>query len=275
MEKGYVYKIISPNGRIYIGKTFRLKKRIEAYKGLWCHKQKILYKSLLKYGWSAHTFDIIYEGKCDENTLCDLERQYIIEYNSFISYNELGMNLTLGGEGSLGLIHSEETKNKISNTKKLATRTDKEKEASEKRKGTKLKKTEDWIKNNSESIKKPILQYSLEGKFIKEWKSAKDVELELGFSRKNISSNICGKTYTAYDYIWVLVGKEHTISDILIKINKKMSNKPRKVIDINTGKIYKSVTLAAKVFGLSRSALSNKLIGKVKNNTTLRFEKER
>jgi group I intron endonuclease len=273
MEKGYVYKIMSPNGRVYIGKTFRLKKRLEAYKGVWCYNQKILYNSLLKYGWSAHTFDIIYEGNCDENTLCDLERQYIIEYNSFIGYNELGMNLTLGGEGSLGHIHSEDTKNKISNTKKLATRTDKEKIASEKRKGVKLNKTEDWIIKNTESIKKPILQYSLEGKFIKEWKSAKDVELELGFCRKNISSNLRGITYTAYDYIWIRVGEEHSINDIIGKINKKMSNKPRKVIDIDTGKIYKNVTLAAKVFGLSQSALSAKLLGKVKNNTTLRYEK--
>ena len=74
--------------------------------------------------------------------------------------------------------------------------------AIEKLKGRKVEKTEEWVKNNAESIKKPIFQYDLEGNFIKEWKSAKDVELEIGLSRKNISANLRNKTKHAYGYIW-------------------------------------------------------------------------
>jgi hypothetical protein len=74
--------------------------------------------------------------------------------------------------------------------------------ACERLRGKKIIKSAEWIKNNSESIKKPILQYSLNDEFIKEWKSAKDVELELGLSRKNISVNLRGKTNHAYGYKW-------------------------------------------------------------------------
>ena len=43
---------------------------------------------------------------------------------------------------------------------------------------------------------------NLDNEFLKEWKSAKDVELELGLSRKNISANLRNKTKQAYGYKW-------------------------------------------------------------------------
>ena len=50
-----------------------------------------------------------------------------------------------------------------------------------------------------EKIKKPILQYDLEGNLVREWPSATDVG-------KEVKSNICnclkGKQKTAYNYIW-------------------------------------------------------------------------
>lgn len=49
---------------------------------------------------------------------------------------------------------------------------------------------------------KPILQYTLEGEFVREWESINQVERELGFSNQNISRCCCGKRKTAYDFIW-------------------------------------------------------------------------
>lgn len=49
---------------------------------------------------------------------------------------------------------------------------------------------------------KPILQYDLEGKFIKEWPSAKEVERQLGFASTNIAKCLKGKYKQAYGYIW-------------------------------------------------------------------------
>lgn len=48
--------------------------------------------------------------------------------------------------------------------------------------------------------------------------------------------------------------------------------KPNKrVIDIITGRIFESVTLASEYYEVSRSHLSNMLIGRVKNNSNLKF----
>lgn len=49
------------------------------------------------------------------------------------------------------------------------------------------------------SIKKPILQYDLDGNFIREWLSATDVGKEF---RKGISKCLTGRQKTAYGYIW-------------------------------------------------------------------------
>jgi group I intron endonuclease len=218
-----IYKIVSPSGRIYIGKTCNLKLRLDYYRRLKCKKQPLLYYSLLKYGLSGHSFDVIYEGEHSLKEINELEINFINQYNSFHGNNEKGMNLTLGGDGGFGVIyseerkqkirdanknrnykpHSEETKKLISVNRKKTGKTLAHQKAIDKLKGKKLEKTEKWIKNNAESIKKPIIQFDLDGSFIREWKSAKDVELELGFCRKNISANLRNKTKHAYGYKWI------------------------------------------------------------------------
>jgi group I intron endonuclease len=217
-----IYKIVSPSGRIYIGKTSNLKLRVDYYRRLKCKKQPLLYYSLLKYGFSGHSFDVIYEGEHSLKEINEIEIKFINEYKSFHGNNENGMNLTLGGDGGFGIVyseerkqkireanknriykpHSEESKKLISENRKKTGKTEAHRLAIEKLKGRKVEKTEEWVKNNAESIKKPIFQYDLEGNFIKEWKSAKDVELEIGLSRKNISANLRNKTKHAYGYIW-------------------------------------------------------------------------
>jgi group I intron endonuclease len=128
MEKiGYIYKITNPSGCIYIGKTIRLKDRISKYK--YCsgiEKQRIIYNSIKKYGWEYHIFEIIEETK-DLNKLSDLEIFYINKFNSYSHANEKGMNLTLGGDGTIGRIESEEVKIKRANSNRGGKRTEKTK----------------------------------------------------------------------------------------------------------------------------------------------------
>ena len=52
----------------------------------------------------------------------------------------------------------------------------------------------------SNSLKIPILQYTLDGEFVKEWPSATDVGKEVS---GHISSCAKGNRKTAYGYIWV------------------------------------------------------------------------
>ena len=57
---GVIYKITSPSGRLYVGKTHDLRKRVNAYK---CDVRKNrkdlkLHNSLRKYGWDAHILEV-------------------------------------------------------------------------------------------------------------------------------------------------------------------------------------------------------------------------
>ena len=113
--KGYIYKITSPTGKIYIGQTKNLKRRIYRYKTNDCKKQVILYNSLLKYGFDKHKMEVIDECVyCGNNNwlLNMLEIYWINELktNSNLYKNGLGMNLNDGGCGNSGFSHSEKTK---------------------------------------------------------------------------------------------------------------------------------------------------------------------
>lgn len=102
-----IYKITSPNNKVYIGQSVDIEKRWNVYKTYHCKLQTYLYNSLKKYGWEKHKFDVLCQ--CDSSELNNLELYYIELYQSFNSKN--GLNLRSGG--GQGNICSEETKNKI------------------------------------------------------------------------------------------------------------------------------------------------------------------
>lgn len=106
---GHIYKIENPSGKIYIGKTTNMNTRMNKYRYLNCNNQKRLHSSLLKYGWNAHTVDVIDTVLIFDDNLDILEKYYIDHYDSY----RKGLNCTLGGEGVLGILISEETRNKM------------------------------------------------------------------------------------------------------------------------------------------------------------------
>lgn len=54
----------------------------------------------------------------------------------------------------------------------------------------------------SEQKSKPIIQYDLEGNFVREWKSATQAAKELGFKNAPISKICKQNKGTVYGYIW-------------------------------------------------------------------------
>jgi group I intron endonuclease len=111
--KGHIYKITNPSGKIYIGQTIDLKVRKNKYKYLNCKNKTRLYKSLLKYGWKNHTFEVLETiDIINDQDLDTLEIKYIKQYNCFIK----GLNCTLGGQGGSGKAYSEESKLKMRNS---------------------------------------------------------------------------------------------------------------------------------------------------------------
>lgn len=101
---GFIYKITSPSGKIYIGQSTNLQRRFNKYRSLSCENQPRLYNSLKKYGWESHVKEILFEGPCSNKHLNLLEIEYIKIYKSnYKRYPiEEGLNLTDGGEGNRG-----------------------------------------------------------------------------------------------------------------------------------------------------------------------------
>jgi group I intron endonuclease len=103
-----IYKITSPTERVYIGKTSNWNNRYSNYKHFTVakqvHKQRMLYASLLKYGFESHKLEKIDEFDSDANYCSGKEMFWIRSYMSNnCKYPEIGgMNLTNGGDGNLG-----------------------------------------------------------------------------------------------------------------------------------------------------------------------------
>lgn len=88
-----IYKITSPSKKIYIGQSRNICKRKSYYKNIRNNKQTRIYRSIKKYGFDKHKFEIIHE--CLPEELNELEIYYIELYQTFNS--KYGMNLREGG----------------------------------------------------------------------------------------------------------------------------------------------------------------------------------
>lgn len=146
---GYIYKITNPSGKIYIGQTIDIKTRKNKYKYLNCKNQTRLYRSLLKYGWESHIFEIIETIEIDSiDRLSFLEIEWISKLDSF----NKGLNCTSGGHGTSGKKYSEESKIKMRNSQLGKKQS---KETIEKRVKSLLgKKRSEQFKENLSKIKK-------------------------------------------------------------------------------------------------------------------------
>ena len=232
MKKAVIYKITSPSGKYYIGKTIDFGSRMATYKNLNNSQQKAIHASILKYGWENHVVEILEEAT--PSNLDQLEIKYIKELNSFSADNPLGLNLTRGGSGTPGRVdtrdaidrrikkcrgskRSETTKKLMSERKKgkipfasTLPRTEKQlqhskfgnigrkksQESIEKEKATKLAK---FLKEHG-----GILQIDLEGTTIKEWKIlpkyvAKQIQVDVSSLLAALKSDL---TKTSKKHFW-------------------------------------------------------------------------
>jgi group I intron endonuclease len=225
-----IYKIISPNNRIYIGQSKNITKRFEAYTNLKnCINQIRLYRSFLKHGINNHVFEII--EICDILNLNEKER-YWQEYYNVLSEN--GLNCLYTKTDEKPKIMSEKTKLKMSNSKKgkkldleicnKISNSNKGRQHSElvrqkisktmtgrKRPEVGKKVSKALIKhyqnlenrkNLNANLRKAVNQYDLEGNFIKTFESLSDILRTFGINTSAISNCCKGKRKTAGGYKW-------------------------------------------------------------------------
>jgi group I intron endonuclease len=110
-----IYKITSPSGKIYIGQSGNLEKRLKDYLGEYksVSSQTRLYNSFKKYGAKNHIFEIIEECILDE---INIRERFWQDYYDVISVN--GLNCILTQTDVKKRIVSEETRKKMSNSLK-------------------------------------------------------------------------------------------------------------------------------------------------------------
>ena len=113
-----IYKITNKtNGKIYIGFTSSfIKRKSKHLAKARRNVNRPLYNAINKYGVDQFEWDIIYQSKDRDHTLKEMEPHFIIEYQSNIK--TYGYNMTKGGEGSVGVKLSPETRQKMANAHK-------------------------------------------------------------------------------------------------------------------------------------------------------------
>lgn len=89
-----IYKITSPQEKIYIGQSIDIERRFKEYNKMLCNQSKKLFFSFKKYGVQNHKFEILEE--CYEKDLNEREEYYIKFFNSI----KKGLNIKLGSKPS-------------------------------------------------------------------------------------------------------------------------------------------------------------------------------
>ena len=90
-----IYKLTSPNGKVYIGRTFDFDDRMYSHYRAAYHKKLNfpLYKAIRKYGWDNFQKEIICEVNPRDSV--KLEEELILAHNSV----KVGLNAIYKGEG--------------------------------------------------------------------------------------------------------------------------------------------------------------------------------
>ena len=224
MITGIIYSYTSPSNKKYIGQTINEIKRKNRFKDL----TKIyagggkLENARKKYLPENFKYEILesikFECKDDiGEILNDLEIKYIKLFDTF----KTGYNSSIGGKFSysdnysishLGKKHTEETKIKISESIK------------------RVKQSENYFQNpmsieNKEKMSKrqskEVLQFDINGNFLKEWKSGKIAGEEFNIDPSGILKCCNKKNKTSAGFIWRF---KNEYIEIPIKIEISLSN---------------------------------------------------
>jgi len=231
-----IYKITNPKGKIYIGQSIKIEKRWRYYKSESYNErdhQTKLFNSLKKYSPENHKFEIIEE--CSEELLNEREIYWGNKYNC--TNPDTGLNLRELGKRGIWTKEAREKLSKAHMGKHKHTKESKMK-ISQKLKGTKYtpeqrkkckensgmrgkyninggskkgwKRTPEQIEQIiKKKIGKPnikdnrrIIQYSLDGDIINEFKGPTDAQNKTNIRRDSIGNVLKGKQHTAGGFKW-------------------------------------------------------------------------
>jgi len=249
----YIYKLAFESGKVYIGQTKDYEQRIRQHKGVSIgskiYDNSRINQALRKYEWDKVEKEIL--CICYAETVDELETDFIKLYKS--NNRDYGYNIEVGGKSN---------KDYIKPVKEL----------------TKEKMSEAAKGNGSRS--KPVLQFDLDGHFVKEWSSCAEAGRELGLNYKGICSVASGKIIqqktktgnittfrgeTAGGFKWRYKDENSVNTQEHIKVSRK-----KKIIQLdlegNEIKVWDSIVEASKVLGVSRGGITQAASDKPKKD---------
>ena len=257
----FIYKATSATtGKVYIGQTTQtLQERINQHNShAFGHQYNYhFHNAIRKYGTKDFTYEIIEDGIKSAETLNEREKYWISYYNSYYD----GYNSTMGGDGTVR--RDDELIVKLFKdgytTQEICEITGYNRQTIYRSYGVNgLAKKNNARKNEQvrERCSRAVEQYSLDGEYIKTWRSATDCGKELG-NQSLISANCRQEEsiLSAYGFLFKYEDDPRDISEWVARLkNKKNSGKPKKEIeqydsDNNLVCTYESASAAATALG--------------------------
>lgn len=256
-----IYKITSPSGKIYIGPSVNILSRINKYKNAKCITQPIILKSILKYGWENHLFEIVLE--CEKSELNEKERYYQELFNCI---GKNGLNCMLTNTSTKTGKARQETIDKLKG-RKLSESTRQKMRDRKTSDETKLKlsiastgriiskETRDKISESNKG-KKRTKEYIDK---MKQRVVSDETKLKLSIAKKG--NKVSDKTK-----LKISIAKKGKKPSDKCLLNARIATS-KKVINTKTNEIYNSATQLAMILGMNRTTLTSQLLGRNKNST--------
>lgn len=257
----FIYKATSTTtGKVYIGQTTQtLQERINQHNShAFGHQYNYhFHNAIRKYGAEDFTYEIIEDGIKSVEVLNKREKYWISYYNSYYD----GYNSTMGGDGTVRrddelivkLFKDGHTTQEICEitgyNRQTIYRSYNVNELTEENNARKNEQTR-------ERCARTVEQYSLDGEYVKTWRSATECGKELG--NQSLISAVCRQEesiLSAYGFLFKYEDDSRDISEWVARLkNKKNSGKPKKEIgqydsDNNLICTYESASAAATALG--------------------------
>lgn len=267
-----IYKITdATNGWVYIGETTRTisvrwRQHLSRAKNL--QYTEYLYRAMRAHGIDNFSIELITE--CDDKDRFKIETEYITKYNSWVGFDDhKGYNLVLSQEG-IAPIMAQEILNcwndgltlvQISERLHIC---DKTVRYSLRNSGiTEEQVLERRNQNAGKHSRKPIIQYTMNGEYLNEYKSISEAARAMNkTSPTQIQKSCAGKlSLTAYGYIWQYKDDdniEEIVSLLKTKHKKGINKKTIQQIDVDGNIIaeYESASAAGRAFNKAHTAFA-------------------
>lgn len=267
MEEERIYTvymhICNKNRKKYIGMTRQNPpKKRWGYNGSYYKNSLCFYSAIQKYGWNNFEHQIV---------LCNLTKDeaemFEVEMIRFHKTQDrkYGYNISNGGnskgkiaestkqklrDANLGKRASDETRLKMSRNLKGKTGWAKGIHLSQEHR---KKISEGLINKDVKYLFKRVINITT-GKI---YKSIKEASEKCNVSREGISLVCHGKRNYSKDFVWAFINDNEEIQWPVLTIKKHT----RKVKNITTGKIFKSINDANRFYGCKRSHISSVCMG--------------